>query len=731
MFSNFLFMGRNELSESIKEKLKSPETTLEDLLIEDELLDGLKSENNDLVNFFNKEKIKKMLNYITKEQEDDQIKGYKFPFICSQIFELNIDKIMNYFFEQSKSQSKNDENKIELIDYLFNNFFPENESIKLNYVLCGYFSSLIKILLNKKPTNFLKYIYLERPNFLDKMVSHSYRKSISDSLCKLLNFESDIKNFSEEIKVEMKKQRKRIISNIFETINIDKDKEDLNSIYFFITSLFDESNIKEQEPLFEEIIKEERIIKSIINKPFHNLNLENIDSKNNNEKYIILLNKRKNFSTLIDIISFFLKNILKLNLKLPSNTEELKTPEDNPIILIGAELSKILKPLLQNNFIKKNENEELQIQSFNNYYLKPLGEYKIKIIDLLNDLIPYYKNIPKFFDDILIQVGFFKTAFEFLLQYEWNNFYQKSLLNLFKTLFNNADAHKDINKHLIEEIKIFDIIQAHTNLNNIEQFNFIPSRDNVLNEHEIPSVPIKRGYYSFFIGLSYKLNSVMGDNPADIQGISKRKGSFSFLKETNNKNEQDFFYKLFKGFEENNKKEEEKKFSYECMKEFMNNNWSEFYKLNIEDVIKQYEDNKWPKADEKPSSISEELSIDKETDLNTREENFDKSKDKVEILNPFYSGDDDQGDKNNANINNDLANDNKDNTNINKKKEGENGEKKKIIQEKNREEKEENNKEKEEKIKEKMEEKMEMNIEENKFNKEKNKNKNNELCRCC
>ena len=62
----FGFENMNTPSESITKKLKDPNSTLEDFLKDDELLQELKSQNNDLINFFNKEKIKEMLNYITK-----------------------------------------------------------------------------------------------------------------------------------------------------------------------------------------------------------------------------------------------------------------------------------------------------------------------------------------------------------------------------------------------------------------------------------------------------------------------------------------------------------------------------------------------------------------------------------------------------------------------------------------------------------------------------------------
>ena len=884
----FGFENMNTPSESITKKLKDPNSTLEDFLKDDELLQELKSQNNDLINFFNKEKIKEMLNYITKEQEDDKLKGYKFPFVCSQIFGLEIDNIMKYFFitnkemqelenkdnqnnkddpeikkeeekkekekenevkneeeqkdkeplkeeekkdeiqeenkkgeqttplekkeeenndkdteenkeenkgenkekekeeenkekeenqseenqsEDNQSQPENPEKKIELIDYLFNNFFPKDETVKLNYVLCGYFSSLINNLLQINSLSFLKYIYLERQDFFYKMVSHSYRKSISDTLSKLLHFESYLQNnetLDEKTNEDMRDQRKLILFEIFEKINIDMNNEDLNSLYFFVTGLIDETDIKEEKPLFEEIIKEKKIIKAIIKEPFDNLNLVNIDSNDDNEGYIILLNRRKNFGTLVDMISFFLKNIIKLKLDLPSNEIELKTAQ-NKLFLIGSELSEILKPLLQNNFIKKNENEKSQLQSFNDYYLKPLGEYKIKIIDLLTHLIPYFKNVSNFFDEILIQVDFFKSAFEFLLQYEWNNIYQESLLNLFKSLFDNADYHKKIHNHLIKEIKIFDIIQAHTNLDNLEKFNYKTTQDNSLSEEERGSLPIKRGYYSFFISLSYKLNWVMGGTPVDIQGDSNRKGSFTFMKRVPDEGDQKgAMNMLYGGFidepEEKDEKEEENLFSYECMKEFINDNWREFFGLNIENVIKQYEDKNWPKMEKKPFSMAEDFNNDndKEVDLlnvprdrgldmfGDNEYNFENDEDNKErrglyeanednnneeVKHPFYSEDNfdfgnDKENKNDENINNDMVNnfrnenefdfgdnDNKDDKDINQKKEEnvdeiKNEENKEKIEEDNNVENKEDNKE--ENKKDNEGENNEINTEENK-----------------
>ena len=115
----FNFGNMNMTSEAIDKKLNDPNTTVEDLLKEEELLQEFRSQNEKLIDFFDKDKVKHLLDYIIKEQEDEQDKGYKFPFICSQIFGLELDKIMKYFFitnkemEEEKNKEKEENAKKE------------------------------------------------------------------------------------------------------------------------------------------------------------------------------------------------------------------------------------------------------------------------------------------------------------------------------------------------------------------------------------------------------------------------------------------------------------------------------------------------------------------------------------------------------------------------------------------------------------------------------------------
>ena len=96
------FGNMNLTSEAIDKKLNDPNTTVEDLLKEEELLQEFRSQNEKLIDFFDKDKIKHLLDYIIKEQEDEQDKGYKFPFLCSQIFGLELDKIMKMLIKMIK-----------------------------------------------------------------------------------------------------------------------------------------------------------------------------------------------------------------------------------------------------------------------------------------------------------------------------------------------------------------------------------------------------------------------------------------------------------------------------------------------------------------------------------------------------------------------------------------------------------------------------------------------------
>ena len=158
---------------------------LEEILSEETVIEELQSGNKILVKYLNKEKVKQMIDYIIKEPPDDTNfeKGHKYPWICCQLFNIENSEILKYFYKTNKEldseeaegnenkmeieYDKNKENKIELLDYLLTFLTSNSEP---NYVLCGYFASLIKTLLNSKSTLIIKYFYKENKDFIKKLI---------------------------------------------------------------------------------------------------------------------------------------------------------------------------------------------------------------------------------------------------------------------------------------------------------------------------------------------------------------------------------------------------------------------------------------------------------------------------------------------------------------------------------------------------------------------------------
>ena len=679
MFGNFgmgMYFGNSKPSESIERKLKDPKTEIEDLLRDEDLLQEFRSQNEKLIEYFDRNKIKRLIDYTIKEPEvDEQERGYTFPFLCSQIFGLEIDKMIEHFFVTNKQlkeenkknekkeekneaneeklkdqeisgesakkeenkevqpeqkEKKNDmdenkniedkkeetgnikegeskegekkedvdkenkneakigekkgeekkiiegepkeedkankdgakdgikkedekkenegevkeenknkkegekveeisqkeeseENRMELLDHLFT-FLPEKEEEgkRLNYVLCGYFSSIISNLLSISPTELLKYIYNVRSDILYKMVNHYYRKSISDTLSRILHFENYFQSedsLDKDTRHNMEEKRKEILSEIFQKIDINKDNEDLNSIYFLITGLFDQA-IEEEKLILKSIIDNKENMKALITKPLYNLDLAKDDDT--------VKNKRNNFMVIIDIIIFLLNSAKKVKLELPINESDSINHTE-----FSKEIFDNLGGIIKNIFNKKIEVQKPILQSFNEYQLTPLGEYKIKIIDLLS--------------------------------------------------------------HLFNKLKIIEVIKKYTNSEDKYKLN---NKENISN-------PISHGYYSFFISLSYKINTALGGTPVDLKNNTiARQGSFSFMAKPK-ENTMSSLFGYF-GEDENNGNEaekEEEKYNYETMKKYINDEWKLLFG-NISEVIKQYENRTWPEEDQKDKESS-------------------------------------------------------------------------------------------------------------------------------
>ena len=552
---------------------------------------------------------------------------------------------------ENKKVDNYPEKGIELLDYLLNFLLNEKD---LNYVLCGYFESLINNILNINSKQLITYLYTEKKDILKNFVYHSYRKSIAEILSKILQFEKYFKeesyNFTdeennnkdnnqnnEELK-EMEITRKNILELIFEKIDINMDTEKLYCFSYLINELIDTKEI------FDEIISNKKIIDNLIIKQFTNLNLINAENT-----------QKKNFVIIIDIIISFLKKIEDNNKPLiisrESNDEELVEQKNaQPQIkhtIISQDLYEILPNLITVNFNKQNENDNKEntnnniLESYNNFSLKPLGIYRTKIIELIGNMFQYCKNISQSFDIILINNNFFENAFYYLFQYEWNNLYQDSLLSLFKKFLTDSLSHELLADYLFIKLDIINIISSHFFSKEENKFTFFTTKNK-----------INHGYEAFLVSLSYKINSVVGGDPLKIVGRS-REGSISFMnKKNNNDNLNSAMNAIYSGAElfdelmaaeESSQKKSINEKDIGFMKKYLTEKWKNFFSENVVEKVKLYE-KKLCEEERKKSDLFDQFDNDDNKDNDFEDLLGVNKKHKSRDDDFFGEGDDDEKD---------------------------------------------------------------------------------------
>ena len=411
----------NEVAKKISE---NNSISLEEILSEESLIDELQSNSQILLDYFTKEKIKKIIDYIIIEPPLDapHDRGHKFPWVCTQLFTIENSPILKYLYKTNKelneeNKENNDKmdlennnninnNRIELLDYLLTFLKTEKEP---NYVLCGYFASIIKTLLQMQSTIIINYFYKENKDFIKLLITYSYRESISEILNKIFQYDISMEEYNIE---EMDLIRMEMLEELFGEIDINMYNEKLDSYATLI------KNLSTEENLFTDLLNNKIIIHNLITKPLKDINLLIRDKSKENE----INNKRRNFIIIIDIIINWIKSINTLDIDIPSTTDESDddNKEENINInnsnnfthtLLSYELFNILLNLIKINFNKNEENNKNEIkilQCFDEKKLIPLGLFRIKIVELLGCLFSYFKNIPNLYDKILIESKFFE-----------------------------------------------------------------------------------------------------------------------------------------------------------------------------------------------------------------------------------------------------------------------------------------------------------------------------------
>mgnify|MGYP006988870942 CR=1 FL=1 len=560
--NNNIIVG-NDKNEDKNEKDKEEENGEKDKDITDRIKGTEENEeNNNIINNENEDEI----NLIKK---DDSLE----------------DEIGNIYSNAKKSKPKKIyENKPnnEYLDLLLN--FVMNDKAEFNYVLSGYFANVMLTLLEKYPSQILKYLYTIRKDALRKIAFHSHQKAFSILSLKLLNLENyilvdkKIESSFKEISTESIDFRNGLIGEIIKSVSLEGIKDDKNEIK-------DEIDLEAKFGLVFEMINENnKVVKYLVfnndvySHLFDILDTDLYNSDNNSE------NNKGNFDNKYNIYSLFIilttrliknacsnylinyPNEFDLN-SIKKSKKEL-TFSENMIITFGK--------ILKNNFLPKKPT--LILEKCSTIPYEGLGMLNIKIIMLVKEMMNFMKRLPKQFDSILIRNNFCQRSIDYFFKYQWNNFYQIQFVDFFNSYLSEEEKHKDLTEFLFENIKFHDALINYLNQDNIEE----KDKDKIIPKQRLKfsfksGKTINSGIYSHVIDIMYKIQAISGLDIFTEEEKSELKiknyGEFEFSKdEKSNK----FIRKINISNNVQNKLKKSKL-------------WNEITKSTVIPLVKQYE----------------------------------------------------------------------------------------------------------------------------------------------
>ncbi len=595
-FQSFFPGTSSMISSTLEEKLQKGDCKLEDLLDEPNIVFDLKTGNNKLFKFFNRDKIKKLIRYITIEAEnDDQIIGHKYPFIANDILSSDITLISDYFVlndneykEKHKSvnnekedepkeevdntlniiennikidenenlakenekvfdindgnEDKKKENEEKKNESIENNKNNENNKKKENENNFELIDDLLNFVMNdNKELNDVLSSYFS--NVMSKLIDKYTARIIKylylqrkDALEKIIEH-SNQKSIS-NLTVKLLKIKSLLLSNE------EKNKEDEIANFrnkliqnFFKTIKIENINydIDVKCSLLTELIEENTILALFIDIPdIYNYLFELLSFEiNSNDTYEVT----NAYSSILNFLISILKQIEINKIPLPDNFDINRKNFSDTLILT---LPKII-----NNF-NERKNSILIEGQFDQPY-KSLGIINQIILELFINIMNYLQNLCQQFDNILIRNNFIKKSLDFFFNYQWNNIYHITFVKFIKLYLNTEKKHEILTKYLFEEIKINEMFEHFLKEKSMFSFN---SKNQ-----------IKNGIYPHIIEIMYKLNAILGNKIFEDPTSQRKEGEFDFVKDENS-NQNSISNSNFKVVEmkvESGKKEEEKK----------------------------------------------------------------------------------------------------------------------------------------------------------------------------
>ena len=504
--------NENQNINLIKEENSQNKDIINEKILNDEE-NNEKAKNNELkIEEENPKNIENSKNII-KEEKNDNIESIIKDDVDSVSLDENDESDVK---ESSKKININPRNQF--LDLLLD--FVMNDKQELNYVLSGYFSSIIMTLLEKYPDKLLKYLYEIRQDALQKILFLSHQRVFSILSSKLLNLENYSIKESNYIRF-----RNELIGRIIKSISLDGYKDEYDNLYINIDM---ESKIN----FIETIINDNKYVVNYIlenNDIYgHILNILNINLYN--EEFIC----DNNFDNKYLVYGLFINLIIKL-LKSSYTSEKFQYPKEFTNNCTEKEKSELsfneymiicFCNIIKYNFLPKKP--KLIIEPGTTMEYEGFGILNYNILDLIKEMFSFMKEIPNILDSILINNDFCQKSIDYFFIYQWNNIYHIKFIELFIIYLNEEIKHKELTTFFFDKIKFHEILVDFLKEKSDKQKYYFEFKS---------KCKIKSALYAQIIDLCYKLQVFAGLKTFTDEEKNNLKilnlGEFEFLKNEN------------------------------------------------------------------------------------------------------------------------------------------------------------------------------------------------------
>ena len=583
------------------DKVKEKNDETDNIIIDNEGID--KKEINNKDNNQNINIDKEDDNEDEEENENEEINIKKEEGEDSLSIEGEIDDFYSNIKKPKPKKKYENKPNNEYLDLLLN--FVMNDKEELNYVLSGYFSDVMLSLIDKYPSQMLKYLYTMRKDAIKKIVYHSNQKALSMLCQKLLNIESfnftyKPDNSLKDIISESTNFRNELIGDVIKSLNLEGVKDEKNEIKTDI-------DIEAKFFLLSDMINNMKIVKYLV---FNNdvyshlftildseLYAEEEHGQKNDDKND---NSNNNFDTkyniyglLISLITKLLKNACSnYVLSYPNEFDFNCVKKEKNEITFGENMIITFGKILRNNFLPKRP--KLVIEKLSSISYEGLGILNIKILELVKEMLIFMKELPKQFDSLLIRNNFCQRSIDYFFLYQWNNMYHIQFVDLFNLYLSKEENHKVLTDFLFDNLKFHEMLINYLNQDKLDE----KDKEKIIINQKLKfnfksGKAIRSGVYPHVIDLIYKLQTIGGldifTNEEKNELKIKNFGEFEFSKD-----------------EKSNKLVKEIKISNNINTILKKSNiWNEITKSTVIPIIKEYETKLYNKQEKKSDEESD------------------------------------------------------------------------------------------------------------------------------